>query len=60
MFGPKFGEKCIIMHFLVVEKEGKRPQRRGAEKRLEEDQIRENHPANRACRQEQHLSPLFA
>jgi len=23
MFGPKFGEKCIIMHFLVVEKEGK-------------------------------------
>jgi hypothetical protein len=34
MFGADFGEKCIIMHFLGVEKERKSSQRRGAEKRL--------------------------
>jgi hypothetical protein len=42
MLGANFGEKCIIVHFLVVEKEKKRPQRRGAEKRFEEDKRRAN------------------
>jgi hypothetical protein len=38
MFGREFGKKCIIMQFLGWEKEGKRPERRDAEKRSEEEQ----------------------
>jgi hypothetical protein len=31
MFGTEFGEKCIIVQFLGMEKDGKAVERRGAE-----------------------------
>jgi hypothetical protein len=42
MFGTDFGGKCIIMQFLEMEKDEKAPERRGAEKRSEQDQRRKN------------------
>jgi len=42
MLGTKFGEKCIIMHFSELEKDGKVPQRRNAEAlRKDWEKIRE-------------------
>jgi hypothetical protein len=44
MFGRNFGEKCIMMQFLGMEKDGKLSQRRvrrAAEKKFEGEQGRE-------------------
>jgi hypothetical protein len=50
MFGTEFCKKCIIMHFLGAEKDGKSSQRRDteyAEKRFEEGRETEDGEAGR-------------